>query len=528
MGTNLTQLLPNSELDRQVNEPVNSKSTYETIFVAAAMLWITLLCWAVSSPILSAPDQAYHLAHVWCANGVDQKYCISSNGSAINREIVYTISGDYCYLTRVDKPVLCGPNRSLSSAKYSLGSYTIGNVNYPNGFYSVMNIFVTHNSTLSVILMRIFNATLAVILFIFQMILGSKKQRIAWLSGFIFTIIPLALFLIPSVNPSTWSIIGMSNAWMFLVIALTLPRTEKKRCCMAALLWLVSAIMCIGSRYDATIYFAITNFLVFLAVKPIFSRRNFKRNAGQVFLTLLIGIGLLFFTKERLTFLQNNFSIRTKPFNPLGPNFGQWLTSWSMHFFAIPQQALGSGKLGWEEIPLPTIVSIIGTGFAFSVLLFAAYNTTLKQVVVVGLSVLLMFVTVLRIANMELDLFAVSGRYILPLVPFVIGAWVYFSNSEIQFIEIKSFRNMVIVLLSITQSISLYTLLERYVMGASGGLRMLRLDSVNQWWWPSFVLGPNFIVVIGSLCFCRFLFSVFQLVPTSAIEVQKVSEKAQP
>ena len=86
---------------------------------------------------------------------------------------------------------------------------------------------------------------------------------------------------------------------------------------------------------------------------------------------------------------------------------------------------------------------------------------------------------------------------------------------------------MAIVLLSITQSISLYTLLERYVMGASGGLRMLRLDSVNQWWWPSFVLGPNFIVVIGSLCFCRFLFSVFQLVPTSAIEVQKVSEKEQ-
>ena len=476
--------------------------------------------------MLSAPDQAYHLAHVWCANGVDHQYCIASNGSSINREVVYTISGDFCYLTRVDKPVLCGPNRSLSLPKNSLGSYTIGNVNYPNGFYSVMNLLVTHDSTLSVILMRIFNATLAVALFVFQMILGSRKQRVAWLSGFIFTVVPLALFLIPSVNPSSWSIIGMTNAWMFLIIALTLPKNEKNRRRLAALLWLVSAIMCIASRYDATIFFALTNAFVFFAMKQMSFKDSAKRISFQVFLTSLIGLGLLFFTKERLAFLESNLSIRTKPFNPLGPNFGQWLTSWFMHFLAIPQQALGSGKLGWEEIPLPSIVSIIGSGFVFSVLLFAALKISLSQILVVGSAILLMFVTVLRIANMELDLFNVSGRYILPLVPFVVGAWVYFSKSDVQLIEIKRFRDLAVVSLSIIQAISLYTLLERYVMGASGGLRILRLNGVNQWWWSSFVLGPNFVAVIGSLCFCRFLTSALRLVSTSSIDVQKVLDKA--
>ena len=524
--TNLTQPLPNSELDSRVVETVNSKSTNKTIFVAAVMLWITLLCWAVSSPILSAPDQGYHLAHVWCANGVDHQYCISSNGSAAGRAVSYTVNGDYCYLTRVDKPVLCGSNRSLISPKNGLGSYYISNTNYPNGFYSVMNIFVTHNTTLSIILMRIFNATLAVVLFFFQMILGSRKQRVAWLSGFIFTVIPLTLFLIPSVNGSSWSIIGMTNAWMFLTIALTLPKSAKKRRRLAVLLWLVSAFMCIGSRYDSTIFFALTNALTFLAVKPISFKHNAKRTVSQVFLTSIIGLGLLFSTKERLTFLKSNLSIRTTPFNPLGANFGQWLSSWYMHFLAIPQQALGSGKLGWEEIPLPAIVSIIGSGFVFSVLLFAALKISLNQVIVAGSATLLMFVTVLRIANMELDLFNVSGRYILPLVPFVVGTWVYFSHSEIQLIEIKRFRDLAIISLSIIQAISLYTLLERYVMGASGGLRILRIDSVNQWWWPSVVLGPNFIAVIGSLCFCRFLISALQLVPASSVDLRKVLDVA--
>ncbi len=522
----MTQLLPNSELDRRVIETVNSKSTYKTIFVAAAMLWITLLCWAVGSPMLSAPDQGYHLAHVWCANGVDHKYCISSSGSADYREVEYTINGDYCYLQKVDKPVLCGPNRSLTSPKNRLARYGIGNVNYPNGFFSIMNTFVTHNTTVSVILMRIFNATLAVILFIFQMVLGSKKQRIAWLSGFIFTIIPLALFLIPSVNPSSWSIIGMTNAWMFLIIALTLPKNAKKRRRLAVLLWLLSAFMCIGSRYDSTIFFALTNALTFFAVKRISFIHDAKRTVSQVFLISIIALGLLFFTRERLAFVTVNLSTRTTPFNPLGANFGQWLTSWYMHFLAIPQQALGSGKLGWEEIPLPTIVSIIGSGFVFSVLLFAALKISLNQIIVAGSATLLMFVTVLRIANLELDLFNVPGRYILPLVPFVVGTWVYFSKSEIQLIEIKRFRDLAIISLSIIQAISLYTLLERYVMGASGGLRILRLDGVNQWWWPSVVLGPNFIVVIGSLCFCRFLISALQLIPASSVELRKVLDVA--
>ncbi len=522
----MTQLLPNSELDGRVNETINSKSSYKTIFVAAAMLWVTLLCWAVGSPMLSAPDQGYHLAHVWCANGVDQQYCISSNGSAAGRTVSYAVNGDYCYLTRVDKPVLCGPNRSLNSPKNTLQSYYVGNSNYPNGFYSVMNLLVTQNTTLSVILMRIFNATLAVVLFIFQMILGSRKQRVAWLSAFIFTVIPLALFLIPSVNGSSWSIIGVTNAWMFLIIALTLPKNAKKQRRLAVLLWLASAFMCIASRYDSTIFFVITNALTFFAVKLISFKQNAKRTMSQLFLTSIIGLGLLFSTKERLTFLKSNLSIRTTPFNPLGANFGQWLTSWFMHFLAIPQQALGSGRLGWEEIPLPTIVSIIGSGFVFSVLLFAALKISLTQVVVAGSATLLMFVTVLRIANMELDLFNVSGRYVLPLVPFVVGTWVYFSHSEIQLIEIKRFRDLAIISLSITQAISLYTLLERYVMGASGGLRILRLDGVNQWWWPSVVLGPNFIVVIGSLCFCRFLISALQLIPASPVDVRKVLDVA--
>ena len=522
----MTQLLHNSELVGRVNETINSKSTYKTIFVAAAMLWVTLLCWAVGSPMLSAPDQGYHLAHVWCANGVDHQYCISSNGSAAGRTVSYAVNGDYCYLTRVDKPVLCGPNRSLISPKSSLSSYSIGNANYPNGFYSVMNLLVTHNTTLSVILMRIFNATLAVVLFIFQMILGSRKQRVAWLSAFIFTVVPLTLFLIPSVNGSSWSIIGVTNAWMFLVIALTLPKNAKKQRRLAVLLWLASAFMCIASRYDSTIFFVITNALTFFAVKLISFKQNAKRTMSQLFLTSIIGLGLLFSTKERLTFLKSNLSIRTTPFNPLGANFGQWLTSWYMHFLAIPQQALGSGRLGWEEIPLPTIVSIIGSGFVFSVLLFAALKISITQVVVAGSATLLMFVTVLRIANMELDLFNVSGRYVLPLVPFVVGTWVYFSHSEIQLIEIKRFRDLAIISLSITQAISLYTLLERYVMGASGGLRILRLDGVNQWWWPSVVLGPNFIVVIGSLCFCRFLISALQLIPASPVDVRKVFDVA--
>jgi len=245
--------------------------------------------------------------------------------------------------------------------------------------------------------------------------------------------------------------------------------------------------------------------------------QSFRNTALVDFFSLLI---VLILSRNFATFLTwcfDNLRVNTVPFNPLGPNFGTWLSSWLMHFWAIPIEAFGSGGLGWREIPMPQFVILSGIGLLGAVIIFASIQMNLQQIFVHLACTTFMIFNILLIANTELDLFNVTGRHIIPIFPFIVGTWVYFSPSPIQFLEVRNARIIAIVLIAVSNSIALYTTIERYVMGWSGGLRIIRINGLDQWWWSDLPIGPNFVVIIGSICYLGFLANAVTLVPLKSL-----------
>jgi hypothetical protein len=56
-------------------------------------------------------------------------------------------------------------------------------------------------------------------------------------------------------------------------------------------------------------------------------------------------------------------------------------------------------------------------------------------------------------------------------------------------------------------------------MGWSGGLRIIRVSGLSQWWWRDLPIGPNVVVIMGSICYLGFLSAAVTLVPRKSINL---------
>ena len=480
------------------------------LVTSTLLLLLTLGSWSIASPILSAPDAANHIAHIWCSSSIENNYC-EKYAEEIGAYRIPT-SSNFCY-----------PENKLMSAACASPATSIRSIetgNYPPLFFRVLNFFVTDSMNTSIILMRLFNLGIFVGLFFFQILLGSEKHRLAYLSANIFTITPYLLFLIPSVNPSSWAIIGVTNSAFFLISLLDGRNSSPRIRAATCLFWFFSSVLCFA-RYDSTVALMVANSIVLLSLRGKMILQSFRKTAIFSSILLLTAIILSRNFGTFINWCTGYLRVNTVPFNPMGPNFGTWLSSWFLHFWAIPLEAFGSGGLGWREITMPQFVILNGIGLLGAVIIFASIQMNFRQILVHIASSLFMLINILMIANRELDLFNVTGRHIIPIFPFIVGAWVYFSPSPIHFLEIRNARFIAVLLIASSNSVALYTTIERYVMGWSGGLRIIRVNGLSQWWWSGLPIGPNFVVIMGSICFLGFLSTAVVLVPLKSLDLNR-------
>jgi len=513
-----TALTPD-EIDEDSTAHSFSWTKTKRVLVAAAALWVTLLCWSLASPLFATPDETYHAGSIWCAAGVDNSTCF---GIIPPTDSYYTaltpFLGDACWDTDTNRSALCTtpnfdkPNTARAGYPYN------GSGLYPKQYYRTMHTFVGSNASVSVILMRFFNASLATLIFVAVALLGSKKQFLSWLTGYLFTISPLGFSLISSINPSGWAITGIATSWMFLIIAVTTSTAEKLRKTLAAVLWLFTGLMCIASRYDAAMFWVATNLVVLAALFG----PSLKKITNSTLLKWKVVIPVAtvsLFLITQFAKLPNIilYSIAWRLPRQGEPSLTLWASSWLVHIIAIPIEAFGTGGMGTRhEIFVPNIVTIVGTALLGSAILFSFIKTSLVQLATLLVSMLFVTVTAMRIANPEYDFFNASGRYILPLVPFTVGMCIFLSKSPIQMMEVRQLRKWAIGLMALTHLLSIYTVVERYVMGTSFGIQILRVGE-DGWWWSRMPIGPNFLILLGSLSFLKFMTSAWKEVPTVEI-----------
>jgi len=491
-----------SDQTEDLKRPINLKRS----FGAALALWLTLVCWALSSPINATPDEGYHIPSIWCGQGIQEPTCPAIPGNTNENLVLVPDLSNLCFRRSV-----CN-----QQSEHTLSQAPIAKYNYPKAYYWTMNNFVGPNMTQSVLAMRIFNATIASLLFFSQAILCTNKKYLSWLTGFSFTVIPLGMSLIASINPSGWAITGIANSWMFLLIAKSMPKEERSKKFASWALWAFASFMCIASRFDATIFLVVTNLIVLIATDGRIKKLNWKYVLG--FPAVIIPFFIIW--RSRFPFLDWASHFTTKSLNANGPSLHIWITHWMINVVSIPIEAFGEGRLGAEIVDIPRIVPILGIALLGAALLFAFLQVNRTQLFVTFSSFMFMTAVVMRIANMELDLFNVSGRYILPLVPYIVGSCIYFSSSPIQLMEVGQLRRIVIACMTIAHALSMYAVVEQNVMGTSFGIQILKVGT-EEWWWKESPIGPNFLIVIGSFCFYQFITQAWDRVPTKTFSVQQ-------
>jgi len=482
-----------------------------TIAVVMTIGIITLLsAWALASPVGSSPDDDFHLPSIWCAAGSDTEHCnISADGRQATVPSL-VLAAPSCFALHSDISAQCQDVLSkdpLPTNRWN-GQFAI----YPPVFYRTMNLLVTENVIASSLAMRFFNALLAAYLFLAILILAPRSIRQAVFVSTLVGSVPLGLFIVASNNPSSWSVIGLSTYWAFLLIAL--ESTERPIIISSYCLAGLTALMAAGSRADAAAYIVISTVAVVLltlnnpdgAVRAIFRARLIP-------ITIVIGLAIVAFLRSsQASVATGGFQGATiaSTLGPLGTLSrirdliagmqAKAVMDWLMYIPEFTAGAFGGWGLGWFDTPMPSLV--VWTVFpAVLILLFVGLGSMYRgkwlAVAFVGLLVAAV-PTWIAVTGGHTPGTFLQPRYIYPLVLALIGVALTRQWRGDTFRLTTSQWVALVVALSTVHSVALHANMRRYLTGTD--VYRFNLNANYEWWWNS---GPSPMLVwlLGSAAF---------------------------
>jgi len=497
------------------------------IFVAGAALFVTLICWSLSSPINSHGDERYYIGSIWCANGYDEN-CLPLGRTKDNIEVASVKLG-LCTPIGIEetyKRVLVDQNEaqcryetrnndSLADFKSSINNQIESNgyvgtdfnqINHPVYYQKFMNVFVTENGALSVVLMRIFNSFIFSLLFTVLLLLGPKEVKQSIIISFLLIAVPFTLFQIASINPSSWAIIGCSFSWAYMYSLIRQRKENGLKLLLLTLGWIISVAMAFSARHDAKIFIIFTNFCALLFFISRFSTKKMRRISllGLSFFSLAI----LIITRQNSQVLKNILSINTDTFFDVNNQFLA-IGGTIKVLITTPLKILGYESLGWlgTFVPIVVVISglLIGGGFLLNLLSKINKQQVVALTIFFGFSFLIIYSQIFGQLGTFPPFYLIrtawrgdtffSARYFVPLVIFYVAALVLLSNKS-NVVLLKNISYVFLNILPFTFAISLIKL-------------GVIFRENPTWYWADFPLGVNSVAIIGSISF--FAFSYFSI-----------------
>lgn len=480
-------------------------------------LLATLLCaftvvvglgaWALASPVGASPDEDYHLASIWCGQGLREGYCEAATGDNA-RLVPVALTEARCFSFEPETSAACqgpafadGDNRMVATTRGNFGKYA---GDYPPVFYWAMSHFTVDDVSTSVVLMRLFSCVLFVSLVGGVALLTPAGLRRGLLTAFLITSVPLGVFLFSSINPSGWALLSIPV--LFVTTLGYLTTDERPRRLALGGLAAVSLLIGAGARADAAMY----------AIVAIGAAAVYVARIDWAYARRLIYPSVLAVIAGWAYLAAGQSSAATQ--TPPSGTGGLWrILDLASTVPSLWTGALGGWGLGWLDTQMPAFVAIAAWSVFGGVTFLALASRGRRRAVavaVVGLSVWFVPSYILWISGYSVGEY-VQPRYIIPLLSLFAVA-ILVRPSGPAFTLSSGQRWTVVVALAVANASALFINIRRYVTGTD--VKSPNLDQRVEWWW-GLPVPPMGVWIVGSLAFLFAIVMVTrELTPPSAVE----------
>lgn len=470
--------------------------------VATAVLaFAGLGAWAIASPVGAAPDDDFHLASIWCSLGDREGLCAA--GDEDDERIVSErlIESSRCFSFSPAVSAQC-PLDDEATVETSRGNFA---GNYPPVFYSVMGVFASPDIAVSTVIMRLFNAALLVGAVSAILVLLRPGQRGPMIWSAVVVLVPLGVFIVPSVNPSSWSVIAGLTVWLATYGYFT-AETRGRRIALGAIA-AVLAVMGAGARGDSAVYVA---FAALAAAILTFERTRSWARLALLPLAIIV-IGAVFFLSAGQSTGAASVGVvegsgaagpsgeAASPLNTLLANLMDLPWLWT--------GGTGTWGLGWLDTPVPPSVWVLMIGALTALVVWGLRIMDRRKGLVLILGLL---------ALVAIPLYVLYGygarvgeqvqpRYLLPLLLIVVGVALFgFARDHLGITRLQA--GVVFGAVAVANSLSLHNNMRRYIAGL--GDAGFNLNANVEWWW-AIPVQPMTVWFVGSAAFALMLVGLF-------------------
>jgi hypothetical protein len=464
------------------------------------LAWGVLLAgWSMSSPVGSSPDEDFHLASIYCAKNFRPGLCEQSGYPNAKRVPISVLNAGSCFVPDQYVSANCQRQSKVLSNFDLLDTLRLDYESQDIIYYSVASHLTSHNIESSVLKIRFLNVTLLLMLLILFGTVSTIKQFVQLNLVFLIAMMPLGIFIMTSINPQAWQLIGLIFFLAFTNLALHREINRFKRY-ISIFLAVLAATIAISARSDA-LFFILLYFIIALLVNRDYL--NSRRLTGALGLATVV---LLFFWR---------FNIY-RPTNFVSEGFGDTRTGipfWELMFRNIsdlsqlifgvfglsdrPTEGYIIGGLGSLDTPMPHVASLSVTVLFVGLIGWAFLNSNRAErclMLIVTAIYCAIPIYVLQKGNILVGSY-LQPRYLLPVTVLLVML-------AVPRIEIKDDRSKNALLLAIcflmfAHSMFLHALLRRYTVGNS--VSGFSLVSNNAWWWTFNLPSPYFVLLFSSL-----------------------------
>ena len=466
------------------------------VVIAAA---VAGLAWAISSPIGSSPDEDYHLASIWCPPPVESSGCrvqTDAQGTTTVTVNARVAAAPGCYAFYPDNSAACiwaiPADMTVNDGRYDRGEY-------PAGFYRVMHFFAGADPYTSVYAMRAFNLALAIVLGALLVVAATRPTRRILAYAVASTYVPMGMFIVPSANPSSWAVIGVTTA-AFALHSYWMAES-RSRVIVNGSLAAVGVGLASSARADAALY-AILAAVALTCLHYCSVQRHLVR------LVLPVGIvvvGLIAFRMSSQAEAALSGSIGSSDAS------GGWRLLFA-NIVNIPDVLVGNqglGNLGWLDTPMPPTVYVPTIMVCAFLLMAGVARLSWMKALVAGAGILVLValpLCILQVSHLVVGE-GMQPRYILPLLP-VVSLVLLTGYRPDQAVRLsRPIAWFTWALVSGANGVALMSNIRRYTTGMDGSMMPGR---AIEWWTPG-APGPLATWILGSLGFAVAAWMVVRL-----------------